>query len=71
MNERIAELIIEAGKTIPGDKHIDADFANKLAGLVVAECMDVFGQDLPEPGDGRMTEVVNRICRVAEHFAVE
>jgi hypothetical protein len=71
MNERITELMIEAGKTIPGNKHIDADFANKLAGLVVLECMDVFGRDLPEPGDGRMTEVIDRICRVAEHFGVE
>ncbi len=35
------------------------------------ECIDIFGRDLPEPGDGRMTEVVDRICRVAEHFAVE
>jgi hypothetical protein len=35
------------------------------------ECIDIFGQDLPEPGDARMTEVVDRICRVAEHFAVK
>jgi len=26
---------------------------------------------LPEPGDGRMLEVVNRVCAVAEHFGVE
>jgi hypothetical protein len=71
MNERIAELMIEAGKTIPGDKHIDADFCNKFAGLIVAECMDVFGRDLPEPGDSRMTEVIDRICNVAEHFGIE
>ena len=91
MNERIAQLMIEAGKTIPGDKHIDADFCNEFAKLLeqeffsagyiagrsdgiretALECIDIFGQDLPEPGDGRMTEVVDRICRVAEHFAVE
>lgn len=71
MNKQIAELMIEAGKTIPGDKHIDADFCEKFAELIVLECMDVFGRDLPEPGGGRMTEVVDRICRVAEHFGVE
>ena len=43
----------------------------RFAQLIVLECMDVFGRDLPDPGDGRMTEVVDRICRVAEHFAVE
>jgi hypothetical protein len=72
MNKRITELMIEAVKTIPGDKHIDADFCNKFAGLIVLECMDVFGKDLPEPGiDGRMTDVIDRICNVAEHFGVE
>lgn len=91
MNKRIAELIVEAGKTVPGDKHIDADFCNKFAQLLeqefftqgyiagkcdgihetARECIDIFGRDLPEPGDARMTEVIDRICRVAEHFAVE
>lgn len=91
MNERIAELIVEAGKTVPGDKHIDADFCNKFAELLereffsagylagksdgiretALECIDIFGRDLPDPGDSRMTEVVDRICRVAEHFAVK
>jgi hypothetical protein len=41
MNERITELMIEAGKTIPGDKHIDADFCNKFAELIVRECCDL------------------------------
>jgi hypothetical protein len=71
MNKQITKLMIEAGRTIPGDKHIDADFCNRFAGLIVAECMEVFGKDLPEPGDGRMLEVVNRVCNVAEHFGVE
>ncbi len=70
MNNRIAELIVEAGKTMPGDKHIDADFANKLAGLVVLECMEIFSKELPEPGNG-MLDVVNRVCNVAEHFGVD
>ena len=39
MNERITELMLEAGKTIPGDKHIDADFCNKFAELIVRECI--------------------------------
>lgn len=39
MNDRITELMIEAGKTIPGDKHIDADFCNKFAELIVRECI--------------------------------
>ena len=39
MNERIAELMLEAGKTIPGDKNIDADFCNKFAELIVRECI--------------------------------
>ena len=42
MNERIAELMLEAGKTIPGDKHIDADFCEKFAELIVKECADQF-----------------------------
>ena len=41
MNERITELMIEAGKTISGDKHIDADFCNKFAELIVEECCEV------------------------------
>jgi hypothetical protein len=41
MNERITELMIEAGKTIPGNKHIDADFCNKFAELIIRECADV------------------------------
>ena len=40
MNKRITELMLEAGKTIPGDKHIDADFCEKFAELIVAECLE-------------------------------
>ena len=71
MNQQITKLMIEAGQTIPGDKHIDADFCNKFAGLIVLECMEVFSRDLPEPGDGKMPEIINRVCDVAEHFGVE
>jgi hypothetical protein len=41
MNERIKELMIEAGKTISGDKHIDADFCERFAELIIKECGDV------------------------------
>ena len=42
-----------------------------FAELIVAECMEVFSKDLPEEGDGKMLEVVNRVCNVAEHFGVK
>ena len=41
MNQRITELMLEAGKTIPGDKHIDADFCEKFAELIVRECANI------------------------------
>jgi hypothetical protein len=73
MNERIRECWIKAARedSDPDNWDTQEQFIERFAGLIVAECMDVFGQNLPEPGDGRMTEVVDRICRVAEHFAVE
>ena len=40
MNQQITELMLEAGKTIPGDKHIDADFCEKFAELIVQECAE-------------------------------
>jgi len=40
MNQRITELMLEAGKIIPGDKHIDADFCEKFAELIVKECAE-------------------------------
>jgi len=48
MNKRIAELMIEAGKTIPGDKHIDADFCEKFAELIVRECVQTLLDNTPE-----------------------
>ncbi len=69
MNKRIQELAQQCWDERPeGQLHFDNE---KFAGLIVVECMDVFGRELPEPGDGRMTEVIDRICRVAEHFGVE
>lgn len=73
MNERIREVWIKAARedSDPDNWDTQEQFIERFAGLIVLECMDVFGRDLPEPGDGRMTEVVDRICRVAEHFGVE
>lgn len=74
MNERIRECWIKAARedSDPDNWDTQEQFIERFAGLIVAECMDVFGRDLPEPGiDGRMTDVIDRICNVAEHFAVE
>jgi hypothetical protein len=80
MNDRIKELAEQAGITTNLDtdyfekdinKWVDY-YSEKFAELIVLECMDVFGKDLPEPGiDGRMTDVIDRICNVAEHFGVD
>ena len=79
MNQRIRELAEQAGITTNLDtdyfqkdpnKWVDY-FAEKFAEFIVAECMEVFSKDLPEPGDGKMLEVINRVCNVAEHFGVE
>ena len=86
MNERIKQLALRANiqyvvKISDDNKDImcvecDNGFPTakqfeKFAELIVAECIEVFGRDLPEPGDGKMLEVINRICNVAEHFGVE
>jgi hypothetical protein len=69
--------MIEAGKTIPGDKHIDADFCEKFAELIVRECRDIVEQDmklahiqmipltLEKYANGRLKE------KIREHFGVE
>lgn len=72
MNERIKELIEESTISL-GNPQIDGSYFDKekFAELIVAECMEVFSKDLPEPGDGKMLEVINRVCNVAEHFGVD
>jgi hypothetical protein len=69
MNERIQELMLEAGKTIPGDKHIDADFCKKFAELIVKECAGVAEVSMPINSypDDRLTVKNN----VLKHFGVE
>jgi hypothetical protein len=73
MNERIRECWLKAARedSDPDNWDTQEQFIERFAGLIVLECIDVFGRDLPEPGDGRMPEVIDRICRVAEHFGVE
>ena len=78
MNERIRELWDNAAKSVaayPSNQsnswETQVNFLEKFAELIVAECMEVFSKDLPEPGDGKMLEVINRVCNVAEHFGVE
>jgi hypothetical protein len=75
MNERITELMIEAGQTIPVDKHIDADFCEKFAELIVRECMRMcevaemsfVTHDCDIEASGAIT--VKQF--IAEHFGVE
>ena len=74
MNERIRELAEQAGSTHKqslGVYQFYSDELEKFAELIVAECMEVFSKDLPEEGDGKMLEVINRVCNVAEHFGVD
>jgi len=82
MNKRITELMLEAGKTIPGDKHIDADFCEKFAELIVAECINqVKEQYLPVMEDVAMMNDehwkgykhcgVDSVVAIKEHFGVE
>jgi hypothetical protein len=75
MNERIRELAEQAELEYNFDPMLWLKY-EKFAELIVLECMDVFGKDLPDPTNpdyqlGTLTEVVNRVCNVAEHFGVE
>ena len=71
MNERIIELMLEAGKTIPGDKHIDADFCKKFAELIVRECVQVCA-DRGAHHDGLYSAWADDCSkRIGKHFGVE
>ena len=63
MNERITELMLEAGKTIPGDKHIDADFCEKFAEMIVRECADISDASFHDGSAG--------YTAILKHFGVE
>ena len=69
MNERIKELWWKA-RIGYNEQNCDPEVLGKFAEMIVAECIDVFSKDLPEDS-GKMLEVVNRVCNVAEHFGVE
>ena len=81
MNEQIRNLMIEAGKTIPGDKQIDADFCQKFAELIVAECADLVKARLnhiPDNQDdwdghnyGETAAVYGILDAFQEHFGID
>lgn len=89
MKERIRELAEQAGGhnniskfrghfLPPPPDYIDPATVDleKFTELIVAECIEVFSKDLPDPTSpdyqlGSLQEVVNRIANVAEHFGVE
>ena len=64
MNERIKELIKEVGTDVSG-KWMNVDNTEKLAELILIECMDLcvsFGEE----GDGYTIA-----SEISEHFGVE
>lgn len=66
MNKRIADLMLEAGKTIPGDKQIDADFCEKFAELIVRECARIC-----EEGVKTQMTSLGAARRIINHFGVD
>ena len=66
MNERIFELMLEAGKTISGDKHIDADFCEKFAELIVGECLEIVEDE--DDGSADTKSVRWAMIRIKKHF---
>ena len=73
MSEELTVMVNHFAELLEKEFFSAGYIAGKSDGIkeTALECIDIFGRDLPAPGDGRMTEVVDRICRVAEHFAVE
>ena len=76
MSKRIDELWGEAlDKAVP-DTYSSLTWTQvekikqEFAMLIVGECIEVFSKDLPEDS-GKMLEVVNRVCNVADHFGVK
>ena len=71
MNNRIIELMLEAGKTIPEDKHIDADLCEVFAKLIVQECANT----VIDRCEMRAAEDVKRAeyhaKRIKEHFGIK
>lgn len=67
MNEQLKAIAVQAKV----EHCISHARLQEFAMLIVEECIEVFSKDLPEEGDGKMVEVINRVCNVAEHFGVE
>ena len=67
MNEQITKLMIETGKTIPGDKHIDADFCDKFARLIVQECAGIYDK-IDNGNDHLGTD--NYLKALQRHFGI-
>jgi hypothetical protein len=66
MNERLKELMLEAGYAAPEL----AGRANKLAELIVRECMDIcYRTDTEYEGHKVKSTVI--ASKVAEHFGVD
>lgn len=71
MKERLIKDLWWKARIGYNNQSCDPEVLEKFTELIVAECMEVFSKDLPEEGDGKMLEVVNRVCNVAEHFGVK
>lgn len=67
MNEQLKAIAVKA-KVEHCVSHVRLE---EFAMLIVEECIEVFSKDLPEQDSGKMLEVVNRVCDVAEHFGVK
>jgi hypothetical protein len=65
MNERIKELMLEAGYAAPEI----AGRANKLAELIVKKCMDVAKYHTPDTEECEYTWLIHD--KIKEHFGVE
>jgi hypothetical protein len=65
--------MIETGKTIPGDKHIDADFCNKFAQLIIEECARVGREHVLEKSgvSKDYSGIVYLERAIKDHFGVE
>ena len=70
MNKRITELMLEAGRTIPGDKHIDADFCERFAELIVQECCALIEREGYKtlPGFVMRLPVPTEVLLIKEYF---
>jgi hypothetical protein len=81
MNERILDLAVKSGHIVDelplnANQKIQLAGLEKFAELIIAECIEVFSKDLPDPTSpdyklGTLNEVVDRVCAVVEHFGVK